>query len=299
MPYSPSSSSYGSGFRGTLSPWVLRLLVLNTAIFIGTIFIHLFGPDITFWLGLDPSRVLVQPWTVVTYAFTHGLSVIAWLFSSMVLFFFGPRLEERWGGRGFLLYWFTAVIGGAIGALAVAALSPMSLPLVGATVVLDCLLMAWALYWPTEEILLFAIIPLQIRWLFVGVLVISVLGYASMGMVGFLFLAPMAAAMAAAWGLLHSPWAPRGWGEVPTKRAPTRKTQRAVVPWTARKQEAPAQQGTAPRPAATGARTARAEKDLLDDVDRILDKISAQGLTSLTEEERKRLDEVSRRYRTN
>jgi hypothetical protein len=34
-------------------------------------------------------------------------------------------------------------------------------------------------------------------------------------------------------------------------------------------------------------------------VDRILDKISAQGLSSLTEEERKRLDEVSRRYRTN
>jgi hypothetical protein len=38
---------------------------------------------------------------------------------------------------------------------------------------------------------------------------------------------------------------------------------------------------------------------MLDDVDRVLDKISTQGMASLTPEERKLLDEMSRRYRQN
>ncbi|MFL5382031.1 MAG: DUF6576 domain-containing protein, partial [Longimicrobiaceae bacterium] len=64
------------------------------------------------------------------------------------------------------------------------------------------------------------------------------------------------------------------------------------------KKDVPAAQ-PAPRPIAGPPRSARAERELLDDVDRILDKISAEGLASLSEDERKRLDEVSRRYRTN
>jgi hypothetical protein len=38
---------------------------------------------------------------------------------------------------------------------------------------------------------------------------------------------------------------------------------------------------------------------MLDEVDRVLDKISAQGMGALTPQERKLLDEVSRRQRTN
>ena len=41
------------------------------------------------------------------------------------------------------------------------------------------------------------------------------------------------------------------------------------------------------------------EEAVLDEVDRILDKISASGITSLTPEERRTLDDVSKRNRTN
>jgi hypothetical protein len=41
------------------------------------------------------------------------------------------------------------------------------------------------------------------------------------------------------------------------------------------------------------------ERRLLDAVDRVLDKISAEGMSSLTSEERRLLDEVSKRHRTN
>jgi membrane associated rhomboid family serine protease len=299
MPY---SSSYGSGFRGSLTPWVFRLLVLNTVVFIGTIFVHLFGPDVTGWLALQPSLLLRQPWTIVTYAFTHRLDVIGWLLSSLMIFFLGPRLEDRWGGKGFLQYLAAAVLGGAVGAVALSAAMRHDFPLAGSTVIVDGLFLAWALFWPREEILFFGIFPIQIRWLFLGILGISVLQQAAGGMVGFLFLVPMAASMGACYALLQSPWAPRGWGDLPKQqKKPTRRPQqRAVVPWSGGAKESPAQPAAPRQPAATGARrTARSEKDLLDDVDRILDKISAQGLSSLTEEERKRLDEVSRRYRTN
>ena len=38
---------------------------------------------------------------------------------------------------------------------------------------------------------------------------------------------------------------------------------------------------------------------MLDEVDRILDKISARGMNALTDEERRVLDEVSRKRRSN
>ncbi len=41
------------------------------------------------------------------------------------------------------------------------------------------------------------------------------------------------------------------------------------------------------------------ERRLLDEVDRVLDKISAHGMSSLTRDERRLLDEVSRRRRLN
>jgi len=46
-------------------------------------------------------------------------------------------------------------------------------------------------------------------------------------------------------------------------------------------------------------RREREDRALLDAVDKVLDKISARGIESLTEEERRLLDEVSRRHRTN
>ena len=48
-----------------------------------------------------------------------------------------------------------------------------------------------------------------------------------------------------------------------------------------------------------GAPRPKEDKTLYDKVDRVLDKISAHGMSSLTPEELKLLDEVSRRHRSN
>ena len=46
-------------------------------------------------------------------------------------------------------------------------------------------------------------------------------------------------------------------------------------------------------------KTRRVDTRVYDDVDKVLDKISTKGMASLTAEERKLLDEVSRKYRQN
>ena len=297
--------SYGGGGfgSGTLTPWVKRLLIANTAIYVAVLLGGLVFSSRTLvrdWFAFQPADFLTRPWTLVTYAFFHA-GVIHLLFNMLTLFFFGPPLEERWGGRGFVRMYLVAAAGGALFSVLFAFLDPGSY-IVGASGAVLGLMMAFAMIWPDLEVHVLGIIPVKMKWL-VGILVFINLASALEGSDNGTAVLAHLGGMAAAALLLKSPWAPRGWGEVPS--APRKRQQKrggiAVVPWSGKKQPvagAPAAgTATAARPAPV--RSATAERELLDDVDRILDKISANGLSSLTEEERKRLDEVSRRYRTN
>jgi len=294
--------SYAPGLIGPrLTPWVMRLMVALTAVFLA-LFVtdDLMRLDFRSWLVFEPERVLRQPWSVLTFPFVH-LRVFELLFNLLTLYFFAGTLEERWGGRDFLK--FCAV--SAAGALVLATLLGPVVPpwLSGANVAwgfqgaIYGMLLAFAMEWPDMEINLFGILPIKAKWLAIAAAAIGFIASVQNGGLGLAHLG----AFGTAFAYLRSPWAPRAWGEVPPARKASRRPQsKAVVPWAARKEQAAAPQPAQRPAAAAGARRGvRAERDLLDDVDRILDKISAQGLSSLTEDERKRLDEVSRRYRTN
>lgn len=291
----------GGGFGGTsMTPWVKRLLIANTAVFLAVFILeNIARVPVLQYLWFRPGSFLATPWTVLTYSFVHA-GIWHLLGNLLVLFFFGPPLESRWGSRDFIRFYLVAVAGGAIFTVLFAFLQP-TLAVVGASAGTFGLMLAFAMIWPDMEIHVWGIFPIRAKW-FVGILAaINVLmlwgpdsGTAVLAHLG---------GLVAAFAWLKSPWAPTGWGDVPS--APRKRQQRrggiAVVPWAGKKQpvaSAPASAtATAARPAPV--RSAKAERELLDDVDRILDKISANGLSSLTEEERKRLDEVSRRYRTN
>ena len=92
-----------------LTPWVKRLLIANTVVFILT---WIVGRNFIFnWFSFQPSEVLFRPWGAVTYMFLHG---DFWhLFMNMlVLFFFGPPLESKWGSREFIKYYMICGLGG-------------------------------------------------------------------------------------------------------------------------------------------------------------------------------------------
>lgn len=291
----------GGGFGGSrLTPWVKRLLIANTAIYVVVLLAGLFtgtGGLVRDWFAFQPTDFLTRPWTLLTYAFFHA-GVMHLLWNMLTLFFFGPPLEERWGSRGFLKVYLVAAAGGALFSALFAFLDPNTY-IVGASGATLGLMMAFAMIWPDMEVHILGIIPVKMKWLVGGLVFINLATALEGSDSGTAVLAHLGGLAAAAL-LLKSPWAPSAWGELPSRpRRAQQKRSTALVPWGGKKPAAvqAAATVTQARPAPT--RSAKAERELLDDVDRILDKISAQGLASLTEEERKRLDEVSRRYRTN
>ncbi|HEX8675120.1 MAG TPA: rhomboid family intramembrane serine protease [Longimicrobium sp.] len=271
-----------------------KLLIANTAIFIVLLLLDKTsaGGVVEAYLMLNREHLLTRPWTLVTYAFTHT-KPFHYLFNMVGLFFLGPPLEDRWGGRAFLRFYLVAALGGAIFSLFV----PGSV--LGASAAVNGLLLAWALIWPDAQIYLFGIIPVKVKYLAIGLAVISLLNSAgSGGDEGVAHLAHLGGFVASLL-YLKSPWAPSEWGEVPARPSKRRKKENALAAWVGKKRSGPQPVASTPVTPHPSAPAHRAERELLDDVDRILDKISAQGLGSLTDDERKRLDEVSRRYRTN
>lgn len=294
-----ASSRFDTPFSSMLTPWVKRLLIANTAVFAVSIVLGLtpWG-GVTDWFALQPSAVLTRPWTLLTYAFLHG-GLFHFFFNMLGLFFFGPPLEERWGGRPFLKFYAVAAAGGAVLSIvgALVGLFPMSVAVIGASAAVNGLLVGFAMAWPDREIYFFGVFPVKAKWFVVGMAVFSMMAAASGVNDGTAHLAHIGGFLFA-FLYLKSPWAPNPWGELPAARRAHRPN--PVAAWIgSRKREEAQPRRQAQRPAPTAIRTARAERELLDDVDRILDKISAEGLGSLTPEERQRLDEVSKRYRTN
>jgi membrane associated rhomboid family serine protease len=292
MPY---RSSYDSPFGGfTITPWVKRLLIANAAVFLAVLVLNLvtgsgMGTSLAWrYLGLDRSTVLFQPWTLLTYAFVHA-SIGHIFFNLLVLFFFGPPLEERWGSKAFLRFYLVAAAGGAV----VALLSPDRV--VGASAAVNGVMLAYAMIWPDNTVYVWGVFPVKVKWLVLGLAVFSFVMALDGGGGPVSHLAHLGG-FASAFLYMKSRWAPTGWGDV----LPARRKKPRVMAWrgsSSPRQEAPArpagQQPIARKDAA------RMERELLDDVDRILEKISHQGLGSLTAQEKERLNEVSRRYRTN
>jgi hypothetical protein len=206
------------------------------------------------------------------------------LVNMLILFFFGPPLEAKWGGREFLTYYLICGLGGA-------ALSFFFQPgsMVGASGALLGVMLAFAMSWPNAPIYVWGIFPIQAKYLVGFFVIMDILGaragvqggvtahFAHLGgvLTGFLY--------------LKADWRPREKLRQ-FQKAATRRRRLAIVPRDENGDEQPAE-------ASTGKR--RDDSALYDQVDQVLDKISAEGMASLTPAELELLDEVSKRHRTN
>jgi len=267
--------SFG-GFH--LTPWVKRLIIANTAIFILTAI----APIVRVYLAFEPAATILRPWTVFTYMFVHG-GFFHLLFNMLALFFFGPPLEERWGSREFVKFYLICGLGGA----ALSFVFAFNHPVVGASAAVYGVMLAFAMVWPDVPIYLFAIFPIKAKWLvaiFVGMSILSALpGGASDGIAHFAHLGGFAAAY------LYMKFDPKIGAPFRNLRRMVSRPKLTVVPG-----------GKPPRPSKPQERPRRrADERTYDEIDRVLDKISTHGMASLTPEERKLLDDVSRRYRQN
>ncbi|MCG6989213.1 MAG: rhomboid family intramembrane serine protease [Gemmatimonadetes bacterium] len=269
--------TFGFGYR--LTPVVKRLLIANVAVFGLTLLVG--KPFVYDWFAFQPRAIFIRPWGVFTYMFVHaGFWHLAW--NMLFLFFFGPPVEERWGSREFFKYYVICGLGGV-------GLSYLFMPnaIVGASAAILGVMLAFAMIWPDAPIYLFGIFPVKAKWLVAALVLINVLYMVTPSGGGIAYMAHLGG-LATGFIYLKSDW--RLGRPVQRLRQAARARRMAIVP-REEHEEAPR------RPARTGAR--REDKSLYDAVDAVLDKISAEGMASLTPDELKLLDEVSKRHRSN
>ena len=143
------------------------------------------------------------PWQLLTYGFLHA-GVPHLFFNMLALLIFGAPLEATWGGRRFILYYFTCVIGAGLVQLIVTSWSVRNggppYPTIGASGGVFGLLLAYGMLFPHRRLMM-RYPPISMKaWVFVlgyGVLelVLGVTGtqegvahFAHLGGIGFGFL---------------------------------------------------------------------------------------------------------------
>ncbi|HYR11907.1 MAG TPA: rhomboid family intramembrane serine protease [Longimicrobium sp.] len=238
-----------------MTPIVRALLIANVAAF----FVQSALPALANDLVFIPALALMRPWTVVTYMFLHG-DLMHLLFNMLALFFFGPRVEERILSRQFAILFF---LSGITGALLSVIFSPGS-PIIGASGGVFGVMLAFAWFWPHEKILIWGVLPVEARMLVILTTLFAL--WSGFGGVG--------------GGIAHFAHLGGYLGAF------------LYLRWLDRKRTAFKRQATAASPDAVRRVAGYKAIDLTsvhevnrEEITRLLDKISAQGLGSLTAQE--------------
>ena len=263
--------------RRTITPWVRRLAIANVAALVvfRTVLTRSAVADA---LRFDPAGPSSSPWTAVTYPFVadSALHLLAVLLLFLAV---GPAVERRMGGRRFLVFYFYCAVGAAAAAVALSQL--MTVPAMGGALAPTMgLLFAWAWYDGDEEVRLD---PLPVR--------------ARLGAIAALFSLALlvAAVLSPGHGLSlgHLAGAAAGWlffrlqvlVRPPSPALPMPIRRPALAPMRAQVRQAPNEM---PSPSASPQPSMGVE-DAAEAVNRVLDKISSQGIESLTQHERRLL----------
>ena len=112
------------------------------------------------FLVLDAERVLQgQVWRLLTYIFVPGSeNVLFMILGALFLSWLGRGLEQAWGPFRATLYFVGGMLALALGSL-IFGYSATGMFL------FQSLLLAFAVLYPNEEILLFLILPVKIKWI--------------------------------------------------------------------------------------------------------------------------------------
>ncbi|MFA6471747.1 MAG: rhomboid family intramembrane serine protease [Candidatus Latescibacterota bacterium] len=273
-----ASSGYGYG----LPKAVKYLLISNVAVFIVTSVLPVvFGVYFPFnrLFGLIPDYIThhFMIWQFFTYMYLHGgLAHIG--FNLFALWMFGTELEYNWGARDFFKFYTVCGIGGGVLVWLVSFTSfgDPYISTIGASGAIFGLLVAYGLMWPDRLILLFGILPMKALH-FVIIFAAIDLYYAVTGTGG-----NVAYFAHIGGGLTGFIYLKYGWRimiqfENLSRRLKRRKF--TVID------------------GGKGRSNSHDElyKDMDDEVNRILDKISKSGIESLDDRERRILERASKR----
>ena len=118
--------------------------------------------------GLVPQAIWsdFMIWQPLTYLFFHG-NIWHVLINMFVLWMFGSELENAWGRKNFLKYYFMTGIGAGI----VTCLFNLqsNIPVVGASGAVYGILLAYGLSFPNRTVYLYGLIPIKSIWFVIAI----------------------------------------------------------------------------------------------------------------------------------
>jgi membrane associated rhomboid family serine protease len=309
MAFPASSDEYEAP---RLTPAVLWLVASNVAIY----FVQLtLQKDFPALLGFQFGDLRNgAPWTALTYMFVHG-GFWHLALNMYMLWVLGPRVERAMGTRAFAFFYAFCGVGGVVFH---SIFVPHDALLIGASAAIFGVLVAYAMRWPDEEVYLFLVVPMRMRWFALFMIALNLgLGALSAGSGEGGGIAYMAHLGGVAFALLYllRPSGPSvdrlrqrvatapDLGDEPPRPVPRslpRPRERQSEVDEVVEQSKALTMNKPPRPVVpapprpTTASTAANRREALD---LVLDKISEHGLESLTLEERHLLEEMSRKLR--
>jgi membrane associated rhomboid family serine protease len=289
-----------------MTPGVQWLIALNVIVY----FVQLTSPvgtaDVTAWLGLSASEFPSHWWALGTYMFVHaGFAHIAT--NMVMLWMFGPRVERAFGMRTFLYFYLWCGLGGGLFYL----LFVQQGGVIGASGAVVGVVLAYALKWPDDEVYILGVMPIRAVWLAVwtiawnvGMAFANLTGYSS-GSVAWM---AHVGGLVFAYIFLHAP-SSSSFDRI-RKRVATVPDDSNPQP-IPKLQRQPKRRDGVPSADDVVARSnaivrSRSQPPMLSasnpqaraaDVDALLDKISREGMGSLSRDERALLQEISRKLR--
>lgn len=260
---------------------VFRLLVLFVLAYLFENIAILFfsaRPDalaLHFGQGFQPSQIL----THIFLSGSGGLNgFLNLLFETLILWSFGSELERTWGSNHFLSFFTAGLAGGALlsGVVSYTLLPGMVIYGFGAGVA--SVMVGYAILWPDRRALFFFFFPIRMKWLILILLLLmgfmgpreQMVLYSGGAFGGAIFLYYYVKK-----GRLYGYKSPSSTSLLVTMQTRIRERVRK-------------------RKLDKKRREIEKRIHMKDEVDRLLDKISKEGITALTKKEKEFLDSASR-----
>ncbi len=158
-------------FGGPMTPGVKWLMILNGVVFlIQFIDLNIFNSSrLVNIFGISHNGFINNSmiWQPFTYMFLHG-DIIHLLFNMLGIWMFAGEIEMVWGRRKFLKYYLFTGVGAGLFIALLNFLTNSLAPTIGASGALYGILLAYAVLWPDREVMLYFLIPIKIKYLVIG-----------------------------------------------------------------------------------------------------------------------------------
>jgi len=256
-------------------------------------------------LGFSADDLSRSWWTIGTYMFVHG-GLWHLALNMYTLYIFGPRVEHAWSAGEFTRYYVLCGLGGWFFHLLFARESL----LIGASAAVLGVTLAYASRWPDDEVLLFGVVPLKVKWMVALMVALNLIGGMSEGQGGGVAYLAHLGGLAAGWLYLRTASGSGGIDRFKQRVTPATdipdETPRAIPRSMPRAREkgneideiiARSNAAVSRRPAPPSPPLGAKGVKRMSDIDMVLDKISQQGIESLSDDEKRMLEEMSKELR--